>query len=51
MLGQKIIVYTSHKHLVHDALCIGSDRVMVRGILLEKYEPKIVHKAGIKNSA
>ena len=47
--GQKLQVYTGHKHLVCDALGFTCDHVYRWRLLLEEYEPKIVYIKGVDN--
>ncbi len=47
--GQPIKVYTDHKNLMRDALCLSSDWVYQWRLLLEEYRPKIVYIKGIHN--
>ena len=48
--GQKIKVYTDHKDLIQDALSITSDQVYQWHLLLEEYDPEIIHIKGIHNT-
>ncbi len=41
--GQDIKVYTDHKNLTRDALCITSDRLYHWQLLLEEYATKIIY--------
>ncbi len=48
--GQTIKVYTNHKNLTQDALCLTSDRVYCWQLLLEEFAPEIVYIKGIHNT-
>jgi hypothetical protein len=48
--GQTIEVYTDHKNLTQDALCLTSDRVYHWRLLLEDFAPEIVYMKGIHNT-
>ena len=41
--GQRIKVYTDHKNLIQNALGLISDRVYRWRLLLEEYDPEIIH--------
>ena len=45
--GQKLVVYTDHKNLMHNALGLTSDRVYRWRLILEEYGPKNVYIKGI----
>jgi len=48
--GQRIKVFTDHKHLIQVALGLTSDRVYWWRLLLEEFGPKIMHIKGIHNT-
>jgi hypothetical protein len=48
--GQDIKVDTDHKNLTRDALGLTSDRVYRWRLLLEEYDPEIIHIKGIHNT-
>ncbi len=48
--GQSIKVFTDHKNLMRDALCLTSDRVYQWRLLLEEYKAEIVYKNDIHNT-
>ncbi len=48
--GQDIKVYTDHKNITRDALCLTSVRVYCWRLLLEEYAPEIVYIKGIHNT-
>ncbi len=48
--GQSIKVYPDHANLISNALGLTFDRVYCWRLLLEEYEPKIVHIKGIHNT-
>ena len=48
--GQKIRVFTDHKNLIQDALGLTSDLVYRWRLLLEEFDPEIVHIKGIHNT-
>ena len=47
---QKMIVFTDHKNLIHDAPRFTFDHVHLWRLLLEEQSPKIVHIKGIHNT-
>ena len=49
--GLKIKVYTDRKNLIQDALGLTSDQVFQWWLLLEEYDPEIIHFKGIHNTA
>ena len=48
--GQRIKVYTNHKHLTWDALGLTSDCVYQWRLILKEYGPEIVYIKGIHNT-
>jgi hypothetical protein len=48
--GQSIKVFTNHKNLTRDALCLTSDRLYQLWLLLEEYAPELIHIKGIDNT-
>jgi hypothetical protein len=48
--GKKLIVYTDHQNLMHDALGLTSDQVYRWRLILEEYGPEIVYIKGIHNT-
>jgi hypothetical protein len=48
--GQRLNVYTDHKHLTRDGLGLTSNRVTRWRMLLEEYAPKIIYIKGIHNT-
>jgi hypothetical protein len=48
--GQFIQVYTNHKNLIQDVLCLTSDRVYHWRLLLEEYGHEFIHIRGIHNT-
>ena len=48
--GQSLHVYTDHKNLTRDGLCLTSNRVTQWRILLEKYAPEIIYIKGIHDT-
>ena len=49
MLGQKIIVYTDHKNLVHESELKSSQYIKQLGLLLEVYGSEIIYIKCHKN--
>ena len=50
LLGQQIMVYTDHKNLLNDILCLTSDQVYRWRLLLEECGPTIMYIKGIHNT-
>jgi TusA-related sulfurtransferase len=48
--GQRLKVYTDHKNLIQDALGLTSDRIYQWRLLLEEFDPEIVHIKRIHNT-
>jgi len=48
--GQQFMVYTNHKNLMQDALCLTSDRVYSWRLILEDYGPTIMYIKGTHNT-
>ena len=48
--GQMIKVYTDHKNLIQDALGLTSDQLYQWLLLLEEYDPEIIHIRVIHNT-